>query len=166
MSNIQFNLANYSYPSLESNYLPNISVNSRVMRYLNTVPKRNTNTNINNNPIFKTIKTAMNKKTTKYNIVHFMLDTSGVFEAYINNLLGCSSINAELLVAIDVSTNTNIYPIIQPTFNYNKSNGYLTLNLTPEYDNYMLTFLITGEKQNGLTVYIEGYYKPNSIPSN
>jgi hypothetical protein len=162
MSHIQFNLAKYSYPSLESNYYPNLTINSRVQRYFNSIPEKFV---ANNDPIFKTIGTALNTSTSKINIVHLNLDASGVFNAYINNLLGCSSITAELIVAIDISTNTNVNPIIQPTVSYNKANGYLTLTLTPEYDNYMLTFLVTGLKQNNLTMYVEAYYKPSPIPS-
>jgi hypothetical protein len=160
MSNIHFNLANYSYPSLDSNYSPNMTINSRIIRYINSIPERPL---INDDPILKTIKTSLNTLTSKLNIVHLDLDVSGTFSAYVNNLLGCSSITAELLVAVDVST--NVYPIIQPIVSYNKSNGYLTLTLTPEYDNYNLTFLVTGQKQNGLTVYVEAYYRPAPIPT-
>lgn len=162
MSQVNFNLVKHSYPSLDSNYYPNLSVNSRVKRYFNSIPERII---ANNDPLLKVIKSAINTNTSKLNIAHLELDASGIFTAYVNNLLGCSSITAELLVAVDVSTNTNVYPVIQPTCSYNKSNGYLTLTLTPEYDNYMLTFLVTGKKQNGLTIYVEAYYKPSSIPT-
>jgi hypothetical protein len=77
----------------------------------------------------------------------FLDFTSGPPEKFymlIDDLHGAYEINITLSAATDLTTNSNVPNIIQPTFNYNKDDGILDIYPGDGgYNNYELHFLLT-----------------------
>lgn len=139
---------NFGYPSLGSNYLPNLVVEERVARFL----RNEIDNNKDDDGLGKyhsAIKNFLNNKTTieKSGLLQYS-DKDEAFIIYINDLLNVklSTLTVTLISVSDLAAGKNVTPIQQPSFEYSKENGLLYIYPhDPTYKNYECLFLLTAD---------------------
>jgi hypothetical protein len=144
----------FAYPSLGSNYLPNLIVDERIARFLRNTTVDNNVKNKIGNELYKyssAIKQYLNNKTIieKSGILKY---ESSEFVIYIDDLISAKNITVTLVSVVQLTvddnggvTGANVTNITQPTFNYNKTTGILHIIGNEEYNIYECYYMLTGD---------------------
>lgn len=131
----------FGYPSLGSNYLPNLLVDERIARFL----RNNPNTI---DPLQKYLLAIQNFYSEKNIITNSVLlkynPSNNSFYVYIDDLFSAKDITVTLIAASDLNTGVNVENIQQPTFDYNIRTGILSIYpYDATYASYENLFVLT-----------------------
>lgn len=145
-NNFEFNLYHkekyFGYPNLGSNYLPNLLVEERIARFI-----RNNSSEDILEKYKRAIQTfiAGNTIVEKAGFLEYSVINQS-FELYIDELLTAKNLTVTLISSIDPDTGTLVNDIQQPTFNFNKNTGILSIYLVDQvYSNYNNLFIMTAD---------------------
>lgn len=149
----------FGYPSLGSNYLPNLIVEERIARFIRNNPSTIDTLDKYTLAVgeFLNDKHVITKSgTLKYN------NTSGSFEIYIDDLTSATNISLTLVASSDLTNGTNVENIQQPSFEYNRSNGMLYIHpADPIYKNYENYFSLIGDITSHVSLLYSFIYNTN-----
>jgi hypothetical protein len=151
---------NFAYPSLGSNYLPNLIVDERIARFLrNTVVNINVKNNIETE-LYKykyAISQYLNGKTIieKSGLLNYS-SQEGEFVIYIDDLLSATNITLTLLCVVNLTEvnggKTVPYPTQPESFNYDKKTGIFHISDTGNYNLYECYYMLTGDVYNDISL--------------
>jgi len=148
------------YPSLGSNYLPNLQFDERIARFL-----RNNQTVSDELGEYRSaIREFLNGKTIveKSGLLAYS-NSETAFYIYINDLLNATNLTLTLISASDLTNSENVKSIEQPTFEYNKDNGILYIYpATTDYKNYECYFILTADVFDNISLLYSLIYNTNT----
>lgn len=143
MNQLNFTFPGVGYPSLGSNYTPNMMVDERIARFLRNHPGSAPSIQT----FIKEIKAFFDNKhvVEKSGTLAFNSE-AGAFQVYLDDFASASNLTVTLVSCSDLTSGTNVGNIEQPEFQYNPVTGILTIvPASAAYAQYECYFVVTGD---------------------